>query len=239
MLPLRAARRPTPIHAHFDGWLSWPHLRTLIMATAAAVALWRFLKRQDRLPQAPAGERADVARQRSAYFDALAKKRTACQQAQRRRLASPPRAAASDEPAGNWHSPPRYMPPPLEAEQTLGVRETIRVRDGRFEWRPASALLDTGNSHCTVVTPAFAARHALFDPSAGGTLARPLSWTTLRGVVPGASARVPVIVMTVSVRGSEQTVEAAVSELGGGEDVLLGLDVLRPLFAAGYTIAAA
>ncbi|KAL3892644.1 MAG: hypothetical protein SGPRY_014929, partial [Prymnesium sp.] len=102
----------------------------------------------------------------------------------------------------------------------------------------AEALLDTGNLHLTLLSPSFAARHSLYHPHSGGLLARAEAWTTLRGVVPDASSEAPVITVHLRIRDQEFTLPVAISELGGGEDVLLGLDVLRPLFESGFRIAA-
>ncbi|KAL1523577.1 hypothetical protein AB1Y20_018513 [Prymnesium parvum] len=175
-------------------------------------------------------ERRLTAQRRREYFESRA--------ARERRKPPPRRAAAPHEGSGDWqHSPPRYRPPAAAADRSLRVRERIELCDGGAAWRQAEALLDTGNAHMTVLQPALAARLALYDPRAGGMLSRPEAWTTLRGVVPGASVRAPVITVRLRVREHEFTVAAAVSELGGDEEVLLGMDVLQPLFASGFRIS--
>ena len=50
--------------------------------------------------------------------------------------------------------------------------------------------------------------------------------------------RAPCITIQLRLRGQDFVVQAAVSELGGGTDLLLGVDVLERLFAAGFRIGA-
>lgn len=135
--------------------------------------------------------------------------------------------------------PPRYLPTSSASEdKTLRLVESVQVRDGGFAWQPATAFLDTGNQHMTIIDTRFAARHAIFRPDAPqGVFTRAERWTTLHGVVPGASSRAPVVTIVISVRGHNFTIEAAVSEMGS-HDLLLGIDVLEQLFGAGFNISA-
>jgi len=151
--------------------------------------------------------------------------------------AAPARAGAAPAHQNFW-APPRYVPPTLsQGERKLSLRERIECRDGSFTWQPASAFLDTGNQHMTIVDAAFAARHALYLPGGAGVYDQAERYTTVRGVVPGATTTVPVVTVALRIRGQEYTIEAAVSPMHG-EDVLLGLDVLSRLFAAGFEISA-
>lgn len=128
------------------------------------------------------------------------------------------------------------MPPALSTNKTLRLRETAMVRDGGFTWQPASAFLDTGNQHMTIVDTAFAARHGILVPHAEGVFSQVEDWTTLQGVVPGAQKRVPVVTIALQIRGMDFLIRAAVSDMPGS-DLLVGIDVLRDLFAAGFTIS--
>lgn len=148
-------------------------------------------------------------------------------------------------------APPRYLPTDhrsLEAgPRTLSLLEEVQVRDGGYGWQRATAFLDTGNQAMTLIDTRFAARHALYikDPtpelfphqSAGGFGMQAESWLTLRGVVPGASTRAPVVTIALKVRDQEMLVPAAVSECTG-HDLLLGADVIGRLFDAGFRLGA-
>jgi hypothetical protein len=59
---------------------------------------------------------------------------------------------------------------------------------------------------------------------------------TLHGVVPGASVTVPVVTAELRVRGHTFRLQVAVSELGGRTEVLVGIDVIERLWAAGVRI---
>jgi len=137
--------------------------------------------------------------------------------------------------------PKRYAPPEEDTNRTLQVDETVLMRDGGFAPQPASAILDTGNSAMTVIDESFALRHAIYVPPSAGShsvFAEAVEWTTLRGINAGAETRAPVVHASLALRGREFTLRCAVAPLPG-HDVLVGLDVLRPLFADGYVLAGA
>lgn len=147
--------------------------------------------------------------------------------------AAPPSSSSSANP--HW-SPPRYVPPDASdarGPRTLSLVEHVDVRDGGYAWTGASAFLDTGNQALTLIDTEYAARHAIFRPGQA-----PERWTTIRGVVPGASTRAPCVTIALRVRNQEMLIEAAVSPMGGGHDLLIGADVLSKLFAAGFRIGA-
>ena len=149
---------------------------------------------------------------------------------------SPTREAHGTD--GNLWAPPRYVPAASNtADKTLRLVEHIRVKDGGFAWQPATAFLDTGNQHMTIVDARFAAKHAIYQADAQGPFARAERFTTLHGVVPGASSRAPVVTVALEIRGHSFVIPAAVSEMRGQEDLLLGIDVLQQLFAAGFNIS--
>ena len=180
--------------------------------------------------------------ERSARADTIRQARLAKFGTKKPRRARSPSKHAHSSSSSNWLDPERYMPP-VEAmgnERALSVRdERVFVRDGAYSLQRASALLDTGNSHMTIIDAAFARRHHIYTPDAPGVFTAPAEWTTLRGVVPGATAeRVPVLTVRLTVREREFMVKAAISELPGSEQVLIGLDVLDGLFAEGFRIAA-
>ena len=133
-------------------------------------------------------------------------------------------------PAANdlW-DPPRYVPPAIsEGDRTLSLVEAAAVRDGGYTWQPARALLDTGNAGLTLIDARFAARHAIHRE--GWPAERQ---TVLRGVVPGATSQAPVVTVALQIRGHELLIPAAVSTLPN-EDVLVSMDVIKELFAAGF-----
>jgi len=153
-------------------------------------------------------------------------------------------AATSSAPTSNplW-APPRYLPAEgadalrVHGGQTLSLVEDIEVRDGGYSWQRGKAFLDTGNQHMTIIDRRFAARHAIYGDTpafAGSSLAE--RWTTLHGVVPGASSSAPVVTIALKLRGEEFTIQAAVSDMGGRHDLLLGVDVLGRMFASGFRI---
>lgn len=135
----------------------------------------------------------------------------------------------------------------LEAgSRTLSLVETVQIRDGGYCYQAAKAFLDTGNQLMTLVDTRFAARHAIYRPDhARANLLGQRStgfgqaerWTTIQGVVPGATTRAPVVTIALKVRDQEMVIEAAVSELSG-HDLLIGADVLGRLFASGFRIGA-
>lgn len=138
----------------------------------------------------------------------------------------------------DFWSPPRYVPAAsASSNKMLRLVEHVQIRDGGFAWQPATAFLDTGNQHITIIDARFAARHAIYQPDASSIFTRPDSWTTLRGVVPGASSRVPVVTIALQIHGHDFTLPVAVSELPT-HDLLIGVDVLQRLFAEGFTISA-
>lgn len=159
----------------------------------------------------------------------------------------PAKAPRSSAAAGNplW-APPRYIPAgnALEAgPRTLNLIESVHVRDGGYGWQSARAFLDTGNQAMTLVDSRFAERHAIYKKEnapllSGSSFGMAERWTTIRGVVPGASTRAPVVTIALKVRDQEMLVPAAVSDPGGSHDLLLGADVIGRLFEAGFRLGA-
>ncbi|EOD36580.1 hypothetical protein EMIHUDRAFT_447005 [Emiliania huxleyi CCMP1516] len=138
--------------------------------------------------------------------------------------------------------PPRYLPAgSIEAgPRTLGLLEHIQVRDGGYAWQGGTAFLDTGNQALTLIDPRFAEWHGVYRRGSGlGTSAfgQAERWTTIRGVVPGAETRAPVVTVLLKLRDQEMLVQAAVSPCTG-HDLLLGADVIRRLFEAGFRLGA-
>ena len=157
----------------------------------------------------------------------------------------PPENAHSEALANPLWAPPRYVPSKLERGGKLNVVEEVMVRDGAYTWQRASAFLDTGNQHMTIVDPPFAKEHAIYCPDeaplwrnhSGSAFGQAERWTTIRGVVPGATTRAPVVTIALKVRDEEMVVEAAVNEMAS-HHLLVGAEVLTRLFAAGYSLGA-
>lgn len=149
------------------------------------------------------------------------------------------RQALSAESVNPLWAPSRYVPPSNSGgTQLLSLVENVKVRDGGYAWQRGKAFLDTGNQHMTIIDSAFAARHSIYRPDsvmAVPGLGQAERWTTIRGVVPGVSSRAPCVTIALSIRDQEYLIQAAVSELGS-HDLLLGVDVLDRLFAAGFRI---
>ena len=59
---------------------------------------------------------------------------------------------------------------------------------------------------------------------------------TLRGVVPDAAVRVPVVTVELQVRGHTFRQQVAVSELDPRTDVLVGIDIIESLWASGIRL---
>jgi len=204
------------------------------------------------LPDAPEEDReeeAEEARQLERALKMSLESEAAPSPAKRAKPAAEraqPSAALTSSANPLW-APPRYTPAAdgLEGGSTLNLVEQVMVRDGGYAWQAATAFLDTGNQHMTLVDPAFAAKNAIYCPDeppswsnhAGVGYGQAERWTTIRGVVAGATARAPVVTIALKVRAEEMVLQVAVSELHG-HDLLLGSDALSRLFAAGYGIGA-
>ena len=148
-------------------------------------------------------------------------------------LHTPPRLEAQRPEATPFWSPPRYTPAARsEGDRLLNLMERAQVRDGGYEWQSCTALLDTGNAGLTVVDERFAARHAIYRQ--GQPAER---FVTLRGVVPGVMSRAPVVTIALKIRGHDLIVPAAISTLSN-EDVLVSMDCINQLFAAGFRLGA-
>lgn len=138
----------------------------------------------------------------------------------------------------NPFNPPRHLPAISGASsKVLEQAESIQILDGSEAWQPTRALLDTGNEHLTCIDEDFAVGLGLYAPSGGSVHRRPTGTTTLRGIVPDAQAQAPVIHVKLRVRGVEfGPMRAALTRLERARPVLLGMDVIGELFAAGYSI---
>ena len=224
--------------------------RALVAALGDARAALDLLRSSTMVKQAPAA--AELSVEEEDYLLAQAIEMSLSPAAAG---ASPPskKAKASEAPKStddanpHW-APPRYVPAgdaTARGPRTLSLVEDVEVRDGGFSWQKARAFLDTGNQHMTLVDTRFAARHAIYNPNrAANLLGLPGSsfgdaerWTTIHGVVPGASSRSPVVTIALKVRSEEFIIQAAVSEMGS-HDLLIGTDVLGRLFSAGFRIGA-
>ena len=130
------------------------------------------------------------------------------------------------------------MPAVDANSRALQQVEPVELLDGYNAWRTADALLDTGNEHLTCVDEAYAVGLGIFDPSArSGVHAKSTGTTTLRGIVPGAEAETATIHAKLRIRGVEfGPMRMAVTRLEERRPILVGMDVLSELFAAGFHI---
>ena len=118
----------------------------------------------------------------------------------------------------------------------LHQSETIEILDGAGNWQAAPALLDTGNEHMTCIDATYARLLKLHDE--GSRVFNAKEHTTLRGIVPGATAEAPVVFATLRIRGFEfESLRVALTEMGDRRPILIGMDVLSELFSAGLSIS--
>jgi hypothetical protein len=93
----------------------------------------------------------------------------------------------------------------------LSTDEIAEVRDVSMGWYPCNACLDTGNGGCTLIVKAMAIRMGLVDgfgnPAGGRT-----RWVSVRGVVAGATERIPTVTLVYRIKGKQMVVEAGVTE---------------------------
>merc|ERR1719333_1762267 len=205
-------------------------------AAAACAAAW-LVARLFRCGESSGGvdERRHVAAKRTAYYEEQREERRQRETQQHRaKLARAVRSPARPTQAESLVSPARHVPAEPAVSRTLHRRESLQIRDGGYGWQSALALFDTGNEGLTVVDAAFARRHAIFG--SGGVFAQAERWVTLRGVVPGAEVRAPVVSIELRVHGHTFAVQAAVSELDPRTEVLVGVDVIERLWEAGFRI---
>jgi predicted aspartyl protease len=221
---VRACRRPEAV----------------LFAAVAASIVWAFLAKRISPPAAlDAEQRKRVAKARLKHLESRSPVRVAARQQRSSE------AEASLQSEGNYLvQPRRYRPPPMKANDREPLRarsECVEVRDnGRHAWVHARrSLLDTGNEHMTVLDRRFAEALGVASGRGrgGGVFSQPERYTTLRGVNPGAETRAPVHTVSLRLRGREFTVPVAVCELAH-LDVLVGLDVLQPLFSEGLRLVA-
>uniref|UniRef100_A0A7S1XB68 Peptidase A2 domain-containing protein n=1 Tax=Tetraselmis chuii TaxID=63592 RepID=A0A7S1XB68_9CHLO len=129
--------------------------------------------------------------------------------------------------------PPRYIPPGGEAAADLSLRvhETLHVYDAALIPHTASAVLDTGNAGNTMITRRVASSLGLMSHlGAARTVA-------VRGVVAGATERVPVIPITYELKGKRLCVMAAVTDADLGCDVLMSVHDIRLFESDGYRLS--
>ena len=117
--------------------------------------------------------------------------------------------------------------------RALRRAETVHILDGSGSWQQVTALLDTGNEHLTCVDESFANSLGLYDSAA-----LPAATTTLHGIVPGAKAEAPVIHVSLRIADFEfGPMRVALTKLDDARPVLVGMDLLSELFAAGLHIS--
>lgn len=137
--------------------------------------------------------------------------------------------------------PPRYMPDPASAsaeDLRLSTDEIAEVRDVGMSWYPCSACLDTGNGGCTLIARSLAVRMGLCDAfgnPTGGGFAR---FVEVRGVVEGASERVPMTTLVYRIKGKEMCVQVGITGAALGCDLLISRREIAEFERDGYTLTA-
>jgi len=124
----------------------------------------------------------------------------------------------------------------------ISTNEEVQVQCSDGSYITANAILDTGNSGCTLITHTLASRLGLID-SFGDI--RPLHdarrTITIQGVVPGAMANLPMLWFTYRLKGKEVCVAAALSDTnwgGGHHDVLISRAEIAEFERYGYRFSA-
>lgn len=157
-------------------------------------------------------------------------------------VSGPPPVAGGGGGGNPLLNPPgAYVPPAGRSNHDLniGTDETAECRDVSGSWYSARACLDTGNGGGTLVTKNLAVKLGLVDgfgrPAGGGSVRM---WT-VRGVVAGASERVPVVSgLTYRIKGKEMTVDAGVTECDLDCDLLISRAEIMAFEADGYKFTA-
>ena len=142
-----------------------------------------------------------------------------------------------------WN-PARYVPPPPGAggvsasDLTLSTDEVAEVRDVNGNWYPCNACLDTGNGGCTLIVRRTAIRMGLCDgygnPLAGGRT----RYVHVRGVVEGASEKVPTATIEYRIKGKTMIVDAGITGAEMGCDLLVSRAEIARFEDDGFTLRA-
>jgi hypothetical protein len=142
-----------------------------------------------------------------------------------------------------WN-PARYVPPPPGAggvsasDLTLSTDEVAEVRDVNGNWYPCNACLDTGNGGCTLIVRRTAIRMGLCDgygnPLAGGRM----RYVHVRGVVEGASEKVPTTTIEYRIKGKTMIVDAGITGAEMGCDLLVSRAEIARFEDDGFTLRA-
>ena len=130
--------------------------------------------------------------------------------------------------------PGAYIPPPGQSrhDMNIGTDETAECLDVTGGWYSARACLDTGNGGGTLVTKNLAVKLGLVDGFG--------RWQVVRGVVAGASERVPIVSgLTYRIKGKEMCVDAGVTNAELGDcDLLIARAEIMQFESDGYTFTA-
>ena len=122
----------------------------------------------------------------------------------------------------------------------LSTDEIAEVRDVGMSWYPCSACLDTGNGGCTLIVRSLAVRMGLSATrleSDEGRLSL-LRFVEVRGVVEGASERVPMTTLVYRIKGKEMCVQAGITGAALGCDLLISRREIAEFERDGYTLTA-
>ena len=122
----------------------------------------------------------------------------------------------------------------------IGTDETAECLDVTGGWYSARACLDTGNGGGTLVTKNLAIKLGLVDGFGRPVGPGPVRWQVVRGVVAGASERVPIVSgLTYRIKGKEMCVDAGVTNAELGDcDLLIARAEIMQFESDGYTFTA-
>ena len=137
--------------------------------------------------------------------------------------------------------PGAYIPPPGQSrhDMNIGTDETAECLDVTGGWYSARACLDTGNGGGTLVTKNLAVKLGLVDGFGRPVGPGPVRWQVVRGVVAGASERVPIVSgLTYRIKGKEMCVVAGVTTADIDCDLLIARREIEEFESAGYKLSA-
>ncbi|KAK9909778.1 hypothetical protein WJX75_007368 [Coccomyxa subellipsoidea] len=127
-----------------------------------------------------------------------------------------------------------YVPDPNAApDMRLRLWETVQVLDVGLVRHPASALLDSGNAGHTLIKMGLAKQLDLVDQSGWPTQAGGRT-TTVRGVVAGATEKVPLMNLTYELQGKKMHVTVGVTNASLGCDLLISQREISEFISDGF-----